>query len=84
MVALGDGRWQRGRADCLRSVGAQPCHRNRGIGSALVAWAWRDAAARFDLDRLLLVTSRDGDAERFDRRRGFRRAGGNLGVLRPV
>ncbi|MCH9682491.1 MAG: GNAT family N-acetyltransferase [Deltaproteobacteria bacterium] len=68
----------------LQSVGTHPSHRNRGIGSALLAWAWRDAAARLDLDRLLLITSRDGDAERFYRRMGFRRTGGNLGVLRAV
>lgn len=68
----------------LQSVGTHPSHRNRGIGRALVAWAWRDAAARFDLDRLLLVTARDGDAARFYGRMGFRRVGGNLGVLRAL
>lgn len=66
----------------LQSVGTHPRFRNRGIGRALVAWAWRDAAARFDLDRLMLVTSRGGDAERFYRRMGFRAVGGSLGVLR--
>lgn len=66
----------------LQSVGTRPGHRNRGIGRALLRWAWQDAGARFGLDRLLLVTSRDGDAERFYRRMGFRRVGSNLGVLR--
>lgn len=66
----------------LQSVGTRPRHRNRGIGRALLAWAWRDAAVRFNLERLLLVTSRDGGAERFYRRMGFRRVASNLGVLR--
>ncbi len=65
----------------LQSVGTHPDYRNRGIGRALLAWAWRDAAMRFGLDRLLLVTARGGDAERFYRRMGFRRAGASLGVL---
>lgn len=67
----------------LQSVGTRPQHRSRGIGRALLAWAWRDAAARFDLQRLLLVTSRGGRAEQFYRRMGFVRVGANLGVLRP-
>lgn len=66
----------------LQSVGTRPSQRNRGIGRSLLAWAWRDAAARFQLERLLLVTARDGDAERFYRRLGFARIGRSLGVLR--
>ncbi|MEM7156299.1 MAG: GNAT family N-acetyltransferase [Myxococcota bacterium] len=73
-----------GKQGRLQSVGTHPSHRNRGIGRALLAWAWRDAATRFDLDRLLLVTSRDGGAERFYRRMGFRRIGSVLGVLRDL
>ncbi|MCA9569834.1 MAG: GNAT family N-acetyltransferase [Myxococcales bacterium] len=66
----------------LQSVGTRPALRNRGIGRALIAWAWRDAAARLDLDRLLLVTSRGGAGERFYRRMGFAAVGRNIGVLR--
>jgi len=66
----------------LQSVGTRPAHRNRGIGRALLAWAWQDAAARFDLERLLLVTARGGRAEQFYRRAGFERVGANVGVLR--
>ncbi len=36
------------------------------------------------LDRLLLVTSRGGDAERFYQRVGFQRVGASLGVLRTL
>lgn len=66
----------------LQSVGTRPTYRGRGIGGALVAWAWRDACARFEVDRVMLVTSRGGASERFYRRMGFRRIGGSLGVVR--
>lgn len=66
----------------LQSVGTRPRHRSQGIGRALLAWAWQDAADRLGLDRVVLITRRGGGAERFYQRLGFRRIGANLGVAR--
>lgn len=66
----------------LQSVGTHPNHRNQGIGTALLTWAWQHASARLGLERLVLITARGGAAERFYQRLGFHRIGANLGVLR--
>jgi ribosomal protein S18 acetylase RimI-like enzyme len=63
-------QWQQQRHFYLKEMCIKPQLQHRGVGAALMATLQQDLAAR-GVDKIYLLTARDGPAEAFYRKCGF-------------